>query len=350
MVVEKKEFSSGTSAKNNFDFLRLLFAFSVFIHHFGFLTNTPLCFYWPISSQMGVAGFFIISGFLITKSFYRSHSLKDYFVKRIKRIVPAYLFIVFACAFGLVIISKLSAADYFISNDFLKYLSANIFFLNFIQPTLPGVFTENAYPFVNGALWTIKVEIALYLSVPICAFLIRKIDAKWIFIILYLLSFGFIKWMSWLYDESGKEIYAIFSRQFFGQIVFFISGLFILFKFDLVQKRIKLLLPIAFGIVVIHHLQYTTITHLLYPISFAISIIGFAYHFKPLNNVAKYGDISYGMYLFHYPIIQFIVSTGMHKNHPIGTFILCLLLVALASFISWHLLEKKFLTQRSFIK
>ncbi len=343
-MIEKKEFSLKTAAENNFDFLRLLFAFSVFIHHFGILTNTKV--WWPIGSQMGVAGFFIISGFLITKSFYRSPSLRTYFVKRIKRIFPAYIFIVLACAIGLIAASSFSANKYFGSNEFFKYIASNLAFLNFLQPTLPGVFTENTFPFINGSLWTIKVELALYISVPICAYLIRKINVQWLFIGLYILSFIFIKWMSWIYENTGDRIYEALSRQFLGQIVFFISGLFILFKYDLFQKRIKVFMPISLLIIIFHNLYYSNIIHFLYPISFAIVIIGFAYNFKPLRKIAKYGDISYGMYLFHYPIIQAVTTTKIQEEYPIAAFTLCLFLVASLSFLSWHLLEKRFLKRK----
>lgn len=341
-MIDRNEFSTETSAKNNFDFLRLLFALSVLINHFGILTNRPI--HWPISSPMAVAGFFIISGFLITKSYYRSTSLKKYYIKRIKRIIPAYLIIVITCAVGLSFFSNLPASAYFTSNYFFKYLLANLGFLNFIQPTLPGVFTSNPFPFVNGSLWTIKIEIALYLSIPVCAIFIRKIEAKWVFIFLYLLSFGFSQSMNWFYNRTGKEIYMILDRQFVGQFVFFASGMFLLFYFDSFRKKLKFLFPVALIIVILGNF-YSDIflINLVFPLSFAMLIIGFAYNFRPLNNIAEYGDISYGIYLFHYPIIQLLISINFLNHYPIETFILCLFLTCLLAFISWHLLEKKLL-------
>ena len=142
------QFSADISKENSFDFFRLLFAFSVFVAHFGILTSHKIAWY-PISSAMGVGGFFIISGFLITRSYYRSRSLADYTVKRIRRIVPAYMLVVIACAVFLSFLTSLSWQEYFTSKEFFKYLSANISFLNFIQPTLPEVFTNNLLPYIN---------------------------------------------------------------------------------------------------------------------------------------------------------------------------------------------------------
>lgn len=344
MQIEKRKFSATTDATNNFDFLRLFFAFSVFVHHFAILTNNTI--FWPISSQMAVAGFFVISGFLITKSFYRSPSIKNYLLKRIRRIVPAYFFIVLTCAIGLSTISPYSTIAYFTAADFWKYLLANLSFLNFIQPTLPGVFAQNPEPFVNGALWTIKVELMLYLSVPICAYLIRKIAFKWLFVVLYVLSFGFIQWMNSLYYASGNDVYLILNRQVIGQFGFFASGILLLFYFDFFQKNIRYFFPIAAVVVVLYCTYTAVLLRFLFPFSFAIVIIGIAYNFRYLNNVAKYGDISYGMYLFHYPIIQLVVASNFHQQHPINAFLLSLILVSVLSFASWHLLEKRFLKRR----
>lgn len=345
-MIEKKEFSLAISAKNNFDFLRLLFALSILFNHFGELINNPI--YWPISSPMAVSGFFIISGFLITKSYYRSASLKEYYIKRIKRIVPAYVIIVIACAIGLSIFSNLPFSIYFTSNSFFKYLLANLGFLNFIQPTLPGVFTSNPDASVNGALWTIKVEIALYLCVPVFAELIRRIKPKWIvFVTIYLVSFGFILLMNHLYDKNGNVIYSILDRQFLGQLTYFVSGMLLLFYFDFFQRNIKWFLSLAILVLIIKlGFDNNNVIKFLFPISFCIIIISIAYHFKPLNNVAKYGDISYGVYLFHYPIIQIFYSVGLFKQYLWAGFVLCLLTVIICAFFSWHLLEKRILNRQ----
>lgn len=332
------------SDANNFDFLRLLFAFSVLISHFGVLTQNKL--YFPISSAMAVAGFFIISGFLITRSFYNSTSIASYFSKRAKRILPAYMAVVLLCAVGLSFISQLSVGQYFSSPDFFKYTGANLTFLNFLQPTLPGVFADNHLPFVDGSLWTIKVEIALYLCVPILFFFIRRTKPYLVCISVYIISVLFALWMDMLYEQTGKAIYPILSRQFLGQFKFFVAGGLLFFYFEFLMKNLKYLFPIASIIVVSSRFFNLFPIQFFYPISFAIVIIGFAYHCKFLNNVGKQGDISYGMYLFHFPIIQTFVSFGFLKQNPVLLFFVILITVSVVSFASWHLLEKRFLKRK----
>ena len=111
---------------------------------------------------MAVKAFFVVSGFLIFMSFERSSSFASYARKRIRRIYPAYFTVVMLCAIFLVAVSSKNIEHYF-SFVWVKYVLANLAFLNFLQPTLPGVFDSNKIAVVNGALWTLKIR---HLSQP----------------------------------------------------------------------------------------------------------------------------------------------------------------------------------------
>ena len=343
-MIELKEFSPAISQKNSFDFLRFLFAFSVFVAHFSTL-STYSAIYWPISSSMGVAGFFIISGFLITQSYYRSKNLSNYISKRIKRIVPAYVIVVLLCAFLFSLISTFSLSEYFSSIVFYKYLAANLSFLNFIQPTLPEVFTTNPLPYVNGSLWTIKIEIALYVLLPVLSYFMKGKKTFFVLIILYALSYCFILLMDYLYAISDNNgIFLILRRQFIGQIIYFISGTIIVFYFDQISARIKWILPISIVIFLLRYFQLDIeFINFLYPFSYAIIIIFFAYKVKGLANFSKYGDISYGFYLFHFPVIQFFVHLRIFNENAALLFCTCLFATTVLSFLSWAFVEKRWL-------
>jgi hypothetical protein len=64
---------------------------------------------------------------------------------------------------GLSLFSNISTSEYFRSPQLFKYFIVNVFFMNFLQPSLPGVFVENGSQAVNGSLWTIKLEIGFYI-------------------------------------------------------------------------------------------------------------------------------------------------------------------------------------------
>ena len=81
---------------NNFDVLRIVFAWFVVVSHSYFLNGSSISdpLGWAtnnylIFSYIGVKGFFVISGYLIFQSLIRSRSLMEYLTKRALRIFPA---------------------------------------------------------------------------------------------------------------------------------------------------------------------------------------------------------------------------------------------------------------------
>jgi peptidoglycan/LPS O-acetylase OafA/YrhL len=128
---------------NNFNFLRLLFAFSVAIGH-AMPAEYNYSLAMLFNGHVAVCGFFIISGFLITKSYMESKSIKEYFVKRCRRLLPAYWLVVLLSSFGLSVFSSLPPEEYFTSPLLFKHIAASLSFLNFLQPALPGVFMQTA--------------------------------------------------------------------------------------------------------------------------------------------------------------------------------------------------------------
>ena len=72
---------------NCFDFIRYFFAFSLIIVHFCTANYTEQ--FWFVTGGTRVKAFFIITGFLVVYSYIRRNSLKVYFKKRARRILPA---------------------------------------------------------------------------------------------------------------------------------------------------------------------------------------------------------------------------------------------------------------------
>ncbi len=98
------------------------------------------------------------------------YEVRNFFIKRIARIVPSYYFCTFFYLFVFIIPSKNygSAADFFKDSGLMRQMFANMTFTQTLSAD-----TYMMTPF-NGALWTVAVEMQFYLIFPILAFLFRK--------------------------------------------------------------------------------------------------------------------------------------------------------------------------------
>ncbi|ROI01089.1 acyltransferase [Chryseobacterium sp. G0240] len=320
--------------KNNFDFIRVLLAFIVFVGHLGALSQSEplhILTYSPV--EVAVFSFFIVSGFLIARSYERSSSLKSYAKKRFNRIVPAYLLVVSLCAVLLSLVSTLSFSEYFGNTQVYKYWFWNSLFLNFKAPWLPGVFGNQA---VNGALWTLKIEMCFYIAVPFMFLLFGK-NNKYrnvSLIVLYFLSLLFLN-----YFEMTDR--AAISRQLPGSLCYFIGGMLLYFNFDKFIQHKNSLFIIAMLTVWIDLIFKIK---LFSPMMISIIVLYIAYSFKFLNNFGKYGDFTYGIYIFHFPIIRVFQTLGFFEDYnPYVMSVICMFTVIAVGIASWHLYEKRFL-------
>ncbi len=331
---------------NCFDFLRFLFAFMVVLRHLVYVSEIPelkesASF---LNTYLSVPGFFIISGFLILQSYKRTTSLRTFFLKRIRRLLPIYFLVVLLCAFGLVFMSDLSAIKYFTHPQLFKYLIANLSTLNFIQPCLPGVFENFEHCGVNSSLWTIKVEVMFYLSIPIIVWAYNKTKYKIPFLaILYILSVLYQNSLLICAENSNNTIYNILARQFPGYLSYFISGIACNYYFNKIISYKKLIVIPALLVFITEAIIGIEI---LTPFAMAILILYIAYSIPILNNFSRYGDISYGIFVFHFPIFKIMVSLGIYDIMPVWAAFFCMIIcVVVVGFLSWHFIEKPILNR-----
>ncbi|WP_396602757.1 acyltransferase family protein [Algibacter sp. R77976] len=326
---------------NNFDFLRVVFAFTVALAHLIELSEVEIFQAYKdlFNTRLAIDGFFVISGFLIAKSYANSSNIKSYIYKRIKRIVPAYLFVILFCALFFCFISTKSFGDYFLNIQFWKYLLANLTFQNYIEPCLPGVFEGNSMCVVNGALWTIKIEEAFYLLIPVFYWITKSKKNKihGYGIIVYLVSIIYFNYFVYI------DMYRI-AKQLPGALAFFMTGIVLYKNFDFFIKWKHYFIIPCLLIFITEH--YVFNTHILKPFAYGFMVFYIAYNFKWLNHFGKYGDITYGVYIYHFPIIQVFVYFGLFDSYnPLLVSVILLFLVIVLATFSWHFLELYFLSE-----
>lgn len=296
------------------DLMRYVLAIAVLIAHIDYLTGFHIVF--PLSSFEAVGGFFAISGFLMYPNYLRHGDPVRYTRQRARRILPPYMFIVLASAFGFSLISDIGIHDYFISKGLWAYLGANISFLNWIHPDLPGVFQSDAYvtPAVNGSLWTMKVEWCLYFSVPLFIWLtscLKRLKPVWIALAVIAVSIIYRQIFTFLFDATGNEIYNILRRQIFGQLAFFYAGMLVYFIKDFFLRHTVPMLLLGLALKLILPLTSPALAIIIE--AFAITSIVMAISLFPydMKFLRHRNNISYEMYLFHFPVIQLGIYLGV---------------------------------------
>lgn len=340
--------------RNNLDCLRLILASIVAFFHIYALTELDAfsAFGRYLSPHFAVRSFFVISGLLIYRSYSRSSSFRSYLDKRVRRIYPAYFTVILFSAIALWPLSTLSSWEYF-GAGFWKYLGANLLFLNFISPSLPGVFTTNPASAVDGALWTLKIEVAFYLFVPIIHTLCDRFGKRksigMLMAFSFLWKYGFVWLDKMARTRSGDlnsgvdTIYSKLGIQFPGQLFYFCAGILLLFYFEWLKSHFKTIFFITIGFYLIDHSITSGNLDVIW-ISGVVFIFGF---WRYLGNFSKHGDYSYGVYIVHWPILQTLIYFGMDGLNPFVFLLISASCIGLAGFLMWNLVERRFLMRSS---
>lgn len=326
--------------KNCFDFLRFFFAANIVLAHLSELSQSKSLeiLYLFSNSSVAVQGFFIISGFLVAKSYTNTSSLKEYFIKRAKRILPAYVLVLLFSVITLSFFSSFSFLDYFTNISVYQYLGWNSIFLNFMHPCLPGLFENNLMCAVNGALWTLKVEEGFYIVLPLIFCAIKRSKKP----ILILLGLYVLSIMYWFVMDFylNKPLLA---KQLPGYLAYFVTGIFLFLNFDFVQQKKNTILIVAALLLILSSFLDFQID-LLHPAAFGTIVIIAAYSLPFLNNFGKYGDFTYGLYIYHFPIIQLFRQYNLfEKYNPILMAFAVILITLFFAVFSWFIIEKRFL-------
>jgi len=328
--------------RNNFHFLRLLFALAAFFHHAYALSGQTgwKGFYLAVVTKIAIQGFFVISGFLIVKSYMQSNGPLAYFQKRARRIFPAYFMVILLCAIFGAAISALPAAEYFFSIRFWRYLACNLLFVNWLQPTLPGVFEGNPAPFMNVSLWTIKVELSFYLVTPLLVWATRRFNRVCLFLGIYGCSAAWHWGMNFLAEATGQGVWGLLSHQLPGQMSYFLCGAYLYLYKDAFLRQAH---GIAAGCLAALVCHLATGVEAMRPLAISGLVIYLAYVAPYLGNCIRFGDLSYGAYIYHGPIIQFLVMAGLYHYNPYWGTLASMMILLAVSCLSWHFLEKRFL-------
>lgn len=324
---------------NNFDALRIFAAILVIFGHGSTLSGGTDPGLWgePLA-RIGLDVFFSISGFLVTTSWERDPRLAPFLAKRALRIFPGLIACVLLSAFLLgPAVSTLPTFKYFANAGTYAYL-ANIAL--YAVQHLPGVFGGlGGNGSVNGSLWSLFPEWLCYLTVPLFALLGRR-TRIWAFLLIAMACGGGGTLLFLAPPNRQIVVYgAVLSYVLVQVPLFLVGGLFGLLQLQpgLLGRPDLCLLFLTLNYSVSTWFGWWSLP--VEWLTMPYMVISFGLLSLPgLRQIGHFGDISYGLYLYAFPVQQLLLYLRPDVPAPI---LICTLLTLPLAFLSWHLVEKQ---------
>lgn len=348
MAHNKNKSSLGILLKgreNYFDLIRLFAALLVLFSHAYPLSgndNEPLLVLsngQVTFGNLAVYIFFIISGLLITQSYFYSSSLITFLKSRILRIFPGLLGVLLFSAFIIgPLFTTLSLKDYLQDPTTLDYLKAVFLFPMYWN--LPGVFETNIYAdSVNGSLWTIPFEFLCYLIIG-CLGFFKLLKHRYLMLFITICTFYYFMFNKTISPVGGRLFELELNTLVELSLFFFMGSLLFLFRDSLYLKKEIVMIGIVILFLSLFYGGFKPLFAVIAP--YSIMYLAFLPKTR-LQSISKYGDLSYGVYLYAFPIQQIVAHLFGGSTSPWINFLISVPVVLMLAFLSWHIIEKNFM-------
>lgn len=353
------------------EMLRGIAAAVVVAHHLWSLSTLPrFSGYWLIEGfgSYGVDIFFVLSAFLLSDPSWRittRRQLATFWARRAARIIPAYYTVV------VVLFLFFVPPGALFSSTGLRQTLANLTFTQYFFPTTSGSFGT------NGVLWTLSIEFTLYLLLPIIGWLFVRAPITTFSAMMaigigwrILIGVGGDRLREFYFDDLAVPLglQSLFvARQFVGYLPLFAIGMAARWLSErhapLLERRIRsagfwmimmLLIPGALYLRVVE--RSSQYSHWVWFASFDTII---ALLIVPAVVVAAFGSVSsswsnrlgawlgarsYGIYLWHFPVILVAYERGSGFAPPAVSYIwarvaFVIVVTAILADMSYRLIE-----------
>jgi peptidoglycan/LPS O-acetylase OafA/YrhL len=340
---------------NNFDLIRLLAALQVAAVHtislFKLTGVTVTVVNGVLRMFPGVPIFFLISGCLISKSFERSVSIRDFYRNRLLRIYPG-LWICLVLSIAAIAI-KIATVPHFgpvSRSEMLTWWAAQMASYQQYSPR----FLHNTR--VNGSLWTIPPELEFYALLPLLYAVLRLRERRGDFalIVISICSSAF----HWMIMHASQGSALANNRWLIESVLpflwIFLSGVLIQRHWSSLRKYLAgrahwwILGYLLFSAVMrqqFYILVGSAEFHFLFLLPLAGVVMSCAVTWPGLSDkVLAHQDISYGTYIYHVMIIDAMLELGVRPDAPHA--LAALAMSAAVGALSWLCVERPFLRRK----
>lgn len=328
--------------RNNFDFIRVVAAFCVIVSHQFALNGLREPSVLDVHSigGFGVLLFFSISGYLVSMSWEADPNAFRFLTKRFLRIWPGLAVVIVLAAFVLgPLVSNLSLHDYYLHpliGEYLKNLRFSLrdqLPLSFVGNTLPGA--------INGSIWTIPIEVKCYALLGLLG-VTTLLRYRWV--IATLTALTVIAYA--VVEPRGDRIVAVLNwrpeQRFMLEFsLFFFAGV-LFHKLDVkssVQRQVWAFALCWSGALIAFALHRPFLS-LWLAIPITTLLFGTA-STAYIKQTGRYGDVSYGLYLYAFPVQQTFFWLYKDKLSWFTILGLASITTLCFAFASWHLVEKR---------
>lgn len=331
---------------NNFNLLRLCAALAVFFSHSQFLYSLrmPVPFAGHSLGSLGVYVFFFVSGYLVHQSWQREPRWDAFWLKRVARIFPG-LVVASIFATGLLgpLMTVMPVSEYLAHPETWRYFINNAFGVATTQ-VLPGVFETT--PFrraVNGSLWTIRYELLMYLALSLLG-VARLSTRAWTFPLLTLAmavlwlalrdaaaprSAADASWLAAMFNWPDVSALAVYFFTGCSFAALRLAGSYWLGGVALVAATLAVVL------------RHPALVQLCVWVLVPCGMFYLAYRGVRWIRGAPHQDISYGVYIYAFPIQQTMTQLSLDRGWPwLACLVLSLAATCALAWMSWHWVER----------
>jgi peptidoglycan/LPS O-acetylase OafA/YrhL len=337
--------------ENNLNLLRLIAASAVlFSHAFDFHGEHDWFhnYFGYSGGWLAVSLFFSMSGYLIYNSIMNSRSVLSFTVARCLRIFPGLIVMLLVTTILLgMFISTRQNSEFFADIQTWKYISGNAV-LYLPSYTLPGVFDGNMYKgVVNGSLWTLRFEFTCYILTLLFFVTGFYKSNKRFLISVSVILLAYVGYIAFGI-ATGRQGVVLFDGNSLSKLhrlyfAFFLGVCYAKWEQWLSINPIAVL--VAWGCCFLFHDTYLTST-LLIVSTFMTAFWLAALRGKVFSTARRIPDVSYGIYIYAFPIQQ-VIAQFFPQLHPIGNASVGLVLTIIPATLSWYLVEKPALKFKS---